>query len=68
MFVQCPYPRENADAMTLDKTVPRAEKKITVVATRIIMFELSFIASRSGILLVISVKDKLCYLQIIIRI
>lgn len=38
----------NTYSMLFDRTVPSAEKKITVVATRMMMFELSLIACNSG--------------------
>lgn len=38
----------NKYSMLLDRTVPSAEKKITVVATSMMMFELSLIACKSG--------------------
>lgn len=46
---EIPISTVNADVKTFDSTVPREEKKITVVATRIMIVELSLIASRSGI-------------------
>lgn len=44
-----PVSIENVDVKTVARTVPSAEKKITVVATRMITDELSFSASRRGI-------------------
>ena len=45
---EIPISTVNAEVMTVDSTVPREEKKMTVVATRIMIVELSLIASRSG--------------------
>lgn len=45
---EIPISTVNAEVKTVDSTVPREEKKMTVVATRIMIVELSLIASRSG--------------------
>ncbi len=46
---EIPISTENVDVITLANTVPNAEKKMTVVATKIITVELSFKASRNGV-------------------
>ena len=44
-----PVSTEKAAVPIVDSTIPREEKNITVVATRIMTVELSLMASSSGI-------------------